>query len=263
MNALGRRITGVILGTGMGLLYAILSQYINVIVLPGIPLFETSPGRLSATLLSTLGGAALGLIAAWPASVLAGVAFSGLAGALGVVIGSFLNTTGSQGMVASLAFNLFYIFIPMIVMFMPIGALIRWGINTLTIHNDGSDAPAWQKIAIVGGILVAAGVVGSLGLYSPEEQNGLRAINTVILSGVIAQAREELPDSLRSVNGFVENASEVYSLEVTDETDLYQGPIPEASNEMSRVTVLVRFQNGFSFVCIDGRGIDEPLCRNL
>ena len=60
-----RRTYGFIIGLTFGLPFALISQFINEWMLPGIPLFDLPVGRVATVILTTLFMVILGLIIAW------------------------------------------------------------------------------------------------------------------------------------------------------------------------------------------------------
>ncbi len=65
MSDTKRRIVGFLMGMAFGLSYSYFSEFINVWMLPGIPLFELPVGRVATVLSITLAMGILGLIVAW------------------------------------------------------------------------------------------------------------------------------------------------------------------------------------------------------
>ena len=66
MSDKARRVLGMIFGGGIGLLYGLVSQNVNSLYLPGVPLFFAPPGRAGSVILLALFGALMGLVVAWP-----------------------------------------------------------------------------------------------------------------------------------------------------------------------------------------------------
>ena len=61
--------------------YALVSQLINRLALPGIPLYQPPLGPVGNIVLGLLAGAGLGLLCAWPASAAKGILLGGAAAA--------------------------------------------------------------------------------------------------------------------------------------------------------------------------------------
>ena len=79
-----RRTAGALICMLFGFGYALVSQLINRLALPGIPLYQPPLGPAGNILLGILAGAGLGLLCAWPASFVGGVLLGGAAAALAV-----------------------------------------------------------------------------------------------------------------------------------------------------------------------------------
>jgi len=65
MNDSKRRTYGFIIGLAFGFPYSLISQFINVWSLPGIPLHDLPVGRVGMVILITLFMAVMGLSVAW------------------------------------------------------------------------------------------------------------------------------------------------------------------------------------------------------
>jgi hypothetical protein len=65
MSDQNRRLTGFWVGVAFGLPYLYISQFINVWMLPGVPLFDLPIGRIATVILGTLYMGILGVIVAW------------------------------------------------------------------------------------------------------------------------------------------------------------------------------------------------------
>ena len=91
-----RRIYGFITGLIFGLPFSYISQFINVWMLPGVPLFDLPIGRVATTFLTVVCLGILGMIVAWDEE-----SFFGLIGGAMflVLLGSvqaFVNSGSSQ-----------------------------------------------------------------------------------------------------------------------------------------------------------------------
>ena len=78
-----RRAAGALIGIMFGFAYTLVSQLINRLALPGIPLYQPPLGPVGNILLGLLAGAGLGLLCAWPASGAKGILLGGAAAAAG------------------------------------------------------------------------------------------------------------------------------------------------------------------------------------
>jgi hypothetical protein len=79
-----RRAAGLLLGAMFGFAYTLVSQLINRVALPGLPLYQPPLGPAGNIVLALLAGAGLGLLCAWPASAAKGILLGGAAAALAV-----------------------------------------------------------------------------------------------------------------------------------------------------------------------------------
>ena len=85
-----RRLTGLLFGAGLGLMFGLTSQLTNRILLPGIPLYQPPLGPLGNILASLLAGALLGVICAWPESSINGTFIASAVSAAVILVGNLV-----------------------------------------------------------------------------------------------------------------------------------------------------------------------------
>ncbi len=136
---------GILLGAALGLAYGLVSQFINRIALPGIPLYQPPAGPFVNTLLSTLMGAGLGAITCYPASAALGILFGGLASLVGILIYMLIRLGGlgfGGALISSVIFS-----VPMAWLTIPLLALLRWVAERQVDAAAGGRAPAAPVMA--------------------------------------------------------------------------------------------------------------------
>ena len=84
-----RRLTGLLFGAALGLMFGLTSQLTNRILLPGIPLYQPPLGPLGNILAMLLAGALLGAICAWPESSINGTFIASAVSAAIILLGNF------------------------------------------------------------------------------------------------------------------------------------------------------------------------------
>lgn len=244
----------------MGLCYGGLSQWINALLLPGVPLYSPEPGRWMTVILIILGGGVMGLIAAWPSDTLPGVLLSALTSA---ALGSFLAMrvvpagTETAGRVFTI---LFFTFLPRAVIFLPAAALLRWAINTWESEIRVVTFSV-RKLALSLGALLGLAIIASLfSLHSTQARYALRTTNDLILAGFQAASPEQLPEPLLPVDGFLELGEGPYTLQLSNEPDLLPVQRPMADYNAEEYAVFVFFENGFRFGCAFTPPYPDPSC---
>jgi hypothetical protein len=114
-----RAVFGLIFGMILGLAYGLISQWINHIFLPGVPLYVAPPGRFATIILMMLAGGGLGFLAAWPKEFFLGVLISAV---IGTIASSFLSLWAEIGSLENMlgaSVVLFISFLPRVVIFFP------------------------------------------------------------------------------------------------------------------------------------------------
>lgn len=253
-----RRQIGLVLGALLGLVYSLVSQGINLIFLPAVPLFQPPWGFWGNVALGTLWGGALGLICAWPYSTAVGVVLASMASISVSIVRGLSGIDESLGRLAVVAVVLG---VPTAFLMAPAMLALRWAINGLvdlskhqTARNERLRAPLVLVALVI--------VVASFSLYNVKARTLLRRMDNTLQAGLAAASATDLPDELRTLRSgnFLTNASDGYTLEWT-ETDLDRFiDLRPSSNYSEHSAVIVRFDTGLSLICLYP-GVDaRPNC---
>lgn len=257
-----RRLMGLLLGAGWGLIYGLVSQYINVAALPGIPLYQPPPGPLVSSVLYTLGGAALGLVCAWPASSVVGAIWGGVGGALVIAALALSKGLARPDMAAGIFVVVAYVFLPIAAMFViGIGAF-RWVVDKQQEIHQAPSTGLHRLLPV--GLLILAGIIGTFSKYPPEARQVLSRMNALVQAGQAASDAADLAPALRSytVERFLENAQGAYGLTWENE-NLDRFPIPRpVYNPQEQSVAVARFENGWVLVCLFVTAQAEPTCAS-
>ena len=261
MNEKSRRLIGLVLGLLMGLAFGLVQELINPLFLPGIPLYNPGPGPAGSVLISCLGGGLLGLLAAWPEDAIPGVILSSLVGALGTTLLNLLGREGGLDFAVGLFVLLVITFLPRAMLFVPTAALIRWGLHVWS-EEFQSVSFSIRKLALTGAtIVLLAGAAGAFSLYTRAGRDALKTTNELIKAGMQAASADSLPEPLRSVDGFYQEAQGAFSLELSDNPDLLPVQRPIATFGVQEYAVFVRFENGYRFGCAYTPPYPDPACQ--
>lgn len=253
-----RRLVGAGLGAGLGLVYFLVSQGINIVFLPDIPLFQPPLGFWGNIALGALWGAVLGLICAWPYSTAIGVTAASLASITVTIVRGLSGIDESLGRLVIIALVLG---VPAAFLMVPAMMALRWAINGIVDlrNHPTSSRQRWRGPLI---LLALVAVAAAFSLHNAKARSLLARADDTVQAGLAAGSADQLPEELRALRGgaFLASASDVYTLEWT-EADLDRFiDLRPASNYNDHSAVLVRFDNGQSLVCLYP-GIDtRPNC---
>jgi len=253
-----RRRTGLVLGLILGTGYALTSNLINRLALPGIPLYTPPPGEIGLILITTLMFGALGLVAAWPDETLPGVLISGLAGSFISSIWIFSTETNKTATLAVLVL----VFLPRMFFYLPFGALVRWLIAKM-------DQPSVQQIApvrrLIPTMLAFALMVflGTFARYPQETRTALVRMNELLKASLQINTRADLPKPLQSVEGFVQNAEGAYSFLIGPDPDVLPVQRPVVEYGELEPFIIIKFENGFRFGCVFSPPYVNPACSDF
>ncbi len=258
-----RRKWGLFLGLATALAFALVSQGINFVVMPGAPLFLPPFGAVGNVLLSVFLGAVVGLLASWPENFFTGALLSSLVGWLAVAVASYFSgqTSSAVNKIAALII----ILIPIVGFFVPFMALFRWIVareEKLHIEQQRMGA-SWvpSRLLLPGLLLIIAAWLGYFNLYPPRGQNAVTRMHQMI---EMASEAEALPDPLSppNVTGFREKATRTYTMR-WDPDDSNRFAIPRPSGNDPASAVITSFDNGWTLVCIFTSLDRPPNCRGF
>ena len=241
-----RRGAGVLVGLMFGCAYALVSQLVNRLALPGIPLYQPPLGWFGNILLGLLAGAALGLLCAWPASPARGSFLGGAAAAAAIFVVTLLRMgAGAAPTLIGLIFSVPMAWVSVLGM-----AVVRWLVDR-QVEARKESAPLLRRLRLplilTGVLALAAASV----LYSADARLELRRTHDMIQAGLAARDTAALPAPLQapSVTKFPAGRSP-YTLEWTNaELDRFIELRPAASYD-KQTAVIGRFKNGPMLVCI-------------
>jgi hypothetical protein len=261
-----RRIMGALLGALLGLTYGLVSQTINLIVLPGYAFYQPPFGPWFNTVLFTVGGAGLGLISAWPADgILGTVIASGASAAvfvIAVLLSIQIDPRRAPGTVLATVFfgsTVFGMLVPLI-------ALLRWAASQQEEARAGA-VFILKRLPLPIGLLVLVGGIGYTSLYAPPVRVAIQRMDALIQAGRQAPLPSALPKALRpdgDVEGFLDRAQGRYTLEPSRDALTHYGiPHPVTQRSGEEIAVVARFESGWRLVCIFAPDNDEPGCRGI
>jgi hypothetical protein len=266
MHERTRRILGGSFGLFMGLLYGLVSQYINVLALPGIPLFEAELGRVESVFLFVLGGLVMGVMVAWPEDAIVGVILGGLVATILhtiVAVRATLAVPGNKdGLGIVLGIVLVIFFLPRAVLMMPISGVLRWVLAKWESELETVYFSIPKLALTVGLLFVLAAMGGLMSLYPKNGRIALRTTHELIQEGMRASNQAGLPERLKPVDGFMQAGIGDYSLLLSDNPDLLPVQRPIADYGGQEYAVLVIFSNGFHFGCAYTPPEMVPFCGN-
>jgi uncharacterized membrane protein (DUF106 family) len=250
-------LVGGLFGAWVGGVYALVSQGINQIFMPSIPLTAPAGGFAWYLTQYMLLGILLGVISALPEARMAGVVLGGL---VSTVLLSFFSLTEAwdRGIFSSAFLLMMCAFMPMIILLTPIAWLIRTGVDAQYIPLAQPNLWA-RKFLIPVALTVVVVILGCLSLYTRDHRLAIQKVNEMILSGKTAASTNDLPQPLKEIPDYLQHARGAYTLTWSDRLDTFMGPRPVGA-ELTQFLVVARFNNGFSFACVFSNNRDTPNC---
>ena len=263
MNERSRRVLGALVGLLVGLVYGLVSQTINLIALPGLPLYQEGPGTVVNILLIILGGGLMGLLVAWPDETIPGVITSSVVAAAVSTLATIIyvrSTTVAADRMAGAYAVLLISFLPRAFIFAPLAWLIR---RTVGVWESEvvRETLSFGRMALSLTLpLVLAVVFGALALHPKDARYALKTTDELIQAGTGATSRDQLPSALVPVDGFIQGARGPYTLLLSDDPDILPVQKPITSYTVQEYAVFVNYANGFRFGCAFTPPHPEPAC---
>ena len=253
--------TGVLLGALLGFAYGLVSQLINPIALPGIPLYQPPGGPVGNIALSTVMGAGLGAITCYPASAAAGILFGGVASLAGILTYMLIRLGGlgfGGALISSVIFS-----VPMAWLTVPVLALLRWAAER-QVDARRSGQPLLRQAGLPIALAVVMLVLGAFELLPAEGRGNLQRTNALIQQGLQATSVAALPEPLRGPNmtTFPPSQKAGYTLEWTKyDLDRFMELRPPSSFDQ-HAAVIARFPGSYYLVCLYPTPKQAPNCAS-
>lgn len=261
---LNRRRHGLVIGLAAGLVYGLVSNGANPLLLAGISLYQPPFGGVGNTLLWTAAGGLLGLISAWPSSSIYGVVLASLTAGLMLQISSLLSGHLSLNLWRKLI-GAAGLYLPFAAMSSPLMGLLRWAAN----EQREWYKQAWytrQRLWVPLFFLVVVGGLALLWMYPPDGLDITRRMHALIQQGLqTGQDASALPDALKDplVGAYSEKATANYQLEFSRQ-GLNRYQIPYApQGDFQPGAAIARFSSGWTLVCLYINPEEAPFCRGF
>lgn len=258
-----RRWTGLLLGIGLGLAYGLVSQTINVVILPGVPLYQPPLGPVLNTTLIVSVVTLLSLLTAWPTSHINGIVSGSVAGALLIQAANMPSGYSEPNAAPATVLVRILLVLPLTAMLaLPIGTL-RWVIHKQDVgRRDGARVRA--RIGIPLALIGLMAALGLISLYPSDGRQVISRMHDLIQAGLKTQDASGLPPALqpRNVEAFVENAQGGYTLQwEKNNLNRFMIPRPTLKDEWTQSVVVARFESGWAVACLFVTADAEPICR--
>lgn len=253
-----RRTFGILLGALLGFTYTLISQGINLIALPDVPLYQPPFGFLGNVAFGTAWGGVLGLLCALPDSTTTGIVIASIASVLMTVIRTLIGISEStfELIIVGLVLG-----VPAAVIMSPIMVALRWLANT---QVELRKQPFLTKDRTRGPLilLLLTGFLAVFSLYNASARTLLVHMNRDIQSSLAAVRLDDLADEFQRLRSgdFLRDASQAYTLEWT-ESDLDRFiDLRPANNYEDHSAVITRFDNTNTLVCLYPTVDSRPNC---
>lgn len=258
-----RRYVGLCLGLSLGFVYGLVSQGINQVFLPHIPLYRPPLGLPGNILLWSLVGALLGLVTALPAETISGALYGGATGAFLVTILTLASGRTNPGAWTAKIISVLFLLIPLAGGITPFAAMLRWGINRV-VEGKRNAATAWKRLSQPLLLIILVGLLGIFSRMPPYARSMVLKTDKMLQTGLRCSQESQLPDPLQQarVGGFLSHATERYYLEWQNRNiNRFAIPRPMSDRPWEESVVIARFDNGWNLVCLYAKSDVPPSCK--
>jgi hypothetical protein len=147
-------------------------------------------------------------------------------------------------------FVFLFTFLPRLIIYMPLGFLFRWEINTQ--EYVAARSPGWMRKGLIARIVLIVVAIGGglFSLYPQESRISLQKADALLQEGMPIDDRMSLPKALIPVDGFVQYAEGPYVLELSSDVESLPVTRPRVGTGVIESLVIYHFENGFQFGCV-------------
>jgi len=252
---------GALIGAGMGFLYGISSQIPNLIILRDVHLYSKPFDPFINLLVFALAGAVLGVITTWPRKDAYGIVFGGLLGTLLVTLSAYVNSLRLINSAASLSIREFLIFLLVLVLFGILAIMLRWSVSKLKSGYFKVKTFTKDRFIPLLVTFLTITFVGSFSMHSAEVRSRLRFVDAYIKKGAFERIDNALPLAFQGTEGLIININVSYTLESSDNLELFVGERPSGIPESRMGIVRVHFENGFILTCLAIEDFNRVICE--
>jgi hypothetical protein len=244
----------------MGLAYGLVAMAVNRSALPGITLYLPPAGWLGNSFILAGVTGLLGLVAAWPASAVLGIALGCGLSALFFIAYAIMRLQGAMNLGAVIVSGI-ALGLPAGWIAVPIVAAARWGAQWVA-EAIANDAPALRMMLVPAFLVAIAAFLGAFEMLGNDATAILKRTDRLMQQGLAATDAASLPEAFRNpaVTHFPVGRSTPYTLEYTgQDLDRFISLRP-ASNYGEQSAVIARTKEGYTLVCIYPGATRAPSC---
>jgi len=224
---------GLVIGLGMGLVYALTSQLINRVVLFDVPFYIKFDAPLFSILIITVLGVIWGGITSLPEKKLNSLILGTLLGAISYTVITFLFDDQSYEFIPGVA-RVIVVFLPALLAFIGLSYMLRWSEDKLMLDYFKQDRLTTQRYLPIFLALFITAILGVFSLISAEIRSDFRLVDAYLQKAQTGVSVNELPEAFRSIIGYLRHADVAYSLDSSIDVDMFTGEAPQGTSEASK-----------------------------
>jgi len=243
-----RRRVGLLLGVVIAIVYGVVSQVINRLMLPEVPFVQPPLGLAGNLALYVICGAAIGLVCALPERSTDGVLRGSVVSVL-AIIAQWLVANPLQPGDNPLTFTTILGFGLLFITAIPAMMLLRLAIDNQTEALD-KPAWAWERSRVPLAIVAMIAAAGMFSIFPDHVRTGFIDLHALIQDGLSAASSAELPPALSKknhVSDFLDFATADYTLEQSSSYKLWSDLTLE--DEVGNAILVAHFKRGGILAC--------------
>jgi len=253
-----RRLSGLIFGAFLALVYAYISIEINRSALPDLPLAGPPAGDVGYYLEFLAGGAILGLAACWSERIMLGILIGTVIGTLVFLLLPWQNALAPVPTPGLDPATLLTLVVSLLVLCVGL---------RMAVENLPTRPGRYQILKQIGWPLIATALVivfGILASYTQDVRDDFQVTQNLMALAQKSTDASSLPASLQKVNNWFPQAAGDYTLAWSEGTDrlMWQKLGIQPTDTRDHV-IVVRFGNNFTIGCVFTSGKTSPDCANF
>lgn len=245
-----RLASGAILGAWVGFVYGLMAANINILVIRDLPLRYDFGETVTSTVLALAVGALMGFLVNIPHDALKGVGLASLTAALGIAASALIDAGDAPERRLSTLLVMGYVFLPLVVLFVPFNALLRWSSHQVLPYKNTPRWSSWPRLRSALMWTFLAGLVGSFSLYPDTARQMMYRM--VDLIQMTQNRSEAIPFEFVKYQKTIQSASPNFTIEWSDDLRAYPEPLftEDARTNLRLQVVIVHFDSGQSLYCL-------------
>jgi len=236
------------------------SQLINRIVLIDVPFYLSFDKPFLAIVVIIVLISMWGGLTIFPESLSLNLLVGSLTGGVGFTVISLIFDQQSYTFITGLA-KFLLTFLPAALIFLGMSYVLVWSVRLMMRDYFVVDRLTLSRLFPLFIALFLAALIGFSFIKSSESRRDMRLVHAYLQEAKTSRSSNEMPGAVKDVNMYIRHAKVPYTLEASNNTDLFTGEAPQGTRERSKGIIIARFEDGFRLTCLTLDESTEVFCE--